>query len=399
MRYRTERLIQRKLPAIVIFYLLFLCCNLIQAQPGNCSSQSLTMHKHSPLYVLPVGGASRGNSNQTFSLLGEDYLIGPGDVLDIKIFDSEDLNRKVRVGGDGYISLPLIGSIIAGGLSVSDLEFNIAYEYSRKHLQNPQISVYVQEFHSKRVAVLGEVKNPQLLEMTRNESNLLEIVSLCGGITKDAGDLIYIIRPTTQYNELDSGADAAHFNDERNYDYGKETFSRKRETDAIYKTEDDWAEEDYSKIKDEVITVSISELVKYHNPYSNMKIRPGDMISIPPASFYFVFGEVDKPGAFMMKPEMTALQAITQAGKFSDVAKYKIKLIREDIESREKIITTLNVKRLAKGEDEDIKIQGGDVLLVGKSTVKEVRNQLLAFSNTALSAFTSAFAYETVRDR
>lgn len=388
MRYRTERLILVKFPAIVIFYLLFLCCNLIQAQPGNYSSQSVTVNKH---HVLPVAGAMQGNPNQTFSLLGEDYLIGPGDVLDIKIFDSEDLNRKVRVGGDGYISLPLIGSIIASGLSVPDLEFNIAYEYSRKYLQNPQISVYVNEFHSKRVAVLGEVKSPQLLEMTRNKSNLLEMISLCGGVTQSAGDMIYIIRPSTQYNSIDNNYSAAQYNDVRSNGYGREAYSNNSE-------EADWAEDDYLKIRDEVITVNISELVKYQNPYSNVEILPGDMISIPPASFYFVFGEVDKPGAFQLKPEMTALQAISQAGKFSKVAKNKIKLIREDIETREKIITTLNVKRLAKGEDEDIKIMGGDVLLVGKSTVKEVRNQLLAFSNTALSAFTSAFAYEAVRN-
>ncbi|MCR4292813.1 MAG: polysaccharide biosynthesis/export family protein [Candidatus Kuenenia sp.] len=392
MRYGTEKLITGKIPAIVIFNLLFLCCNLIQAQPGNSSSQSLTANKRTSPYAMPVAGAVPGNSNRMFSMLGENYLIGPGDVLDITIFDSADLNRKVRVGGDGYISLPLIGSIIAGGLSVPDIEFNVAYEYSRKYLKNPQISVYVLEFHSKRVAVLGEVKSPKLLEMTRNKSNLLEIISLCGGVTQDAGDLIYIIRPTTQYNSVDNNHSAAQYNDGRNNGYGMEVYGSEGD-------EAGWADEDYLRIRDEVITVSVSELVKYQNPLSNVEVLPGDVVSIPPASFYFVFGEVDKPGAFMLKQEMTALQAISQAGKFSDIAKNKIKLIREDIETREKIITTLDVKKLAKGEDEDVKIMGGDVLLVGRSTVREVRGQLLKFSNVALSAFTTAFSYQLIQKR
>ncbi len=359
MRHRIEGLLSAKISALAILCLLFFCCNLVQARPGN--------------------------SNYAVSLLGEDYMIGPGDVLDIKIFDSEDLDRKVRVGGDGYISLPLIGSVIAGGLSVPDLEFNIAYEYSGRYLQNPQISVYVNEFHSKRVAVLGEVKEPKLLEMTRNKSNLLEIVSLCGGITKDAGDLIYIIRPTEQHDTLDK----VHYNNAHHYDEGIEV------SDSA---QGNWDEEDYLKIRDEVITVNVSELVKYQNPLSNVEILPGDMISIPPANFYFVFGEVDKPGAYQLKQGMTVLQALSQGGKFSDIAKNKIKLIREDLESREKIITTINVKLLAKGAEEDVKIQGGDVLLVGKSTFKEVRNQLLAFSNSAVTAFTTAYAYDSFRD-
>ncbi|KHE92721.1 MAG: polysaccharide biosynthesis/export family protein [Candidatus Scalindua rubra] len=395
MRDGTERLITGitgKILAIVIFNLLFLFNNLIQAQPANWPPQSSTANKRTSTYVMPVAGALQGGPNRTSSILGEDYLIGSGDVLDIKVFDSEDLNRKVRVGGDGYISLPLIGSIIAGGLSVPDLEFNIAYEYSLKYLKDPQISVYVLEFHSKRVAVLGEVKNPQLLEMTRNKSNLLEMISLCGGVTKDAGDLIYIIRPTTQYNSVDNNRSTAQYNDGRNNGYGMEAYDSGGD-------EAGWEDEDYLRIRDEVITVSVSELVKYQNPLSNVEVLPGDMISIPPAPFYFVFGEVDKPGAFMLKQKMTALQAISQAGKFSNIAKNKIKLIREDIDTREKIITTLDIKKLAKGEDEDIKIMGGDVLLVGKSTMREVRGQLLAFSNTALSAFTSAYAYESVRDR
>ncbi|GAX62900.1 periplasmic protein [Candidatus Scalindua japonica] len=383
MRKSLTRLKWQTICGLMIVCLLFSYCSCIFAQ----TVYNMSQHSQS---TQGVPGGVGYNSN---SLLGQDYLIGPGDVLDIKIFDSEDLNRTVRVGGDGYISLPLIGSIIAGGLNVSELEFNMAYEYSKKYLQNPQISVYVQEFHSKRVAVLGEVKNPQLLEMTRNSSNLLEMISLCGGVTKDAGDLIYIIRHTEQYDASGRSDDthAVHYSNTDDRSYG-------RVTEDVHGSNGSWDEEDYLQARDEVITVNISELVKYQNPLSNVDILPGDMISVPPASFYFVFGEVDKPGAFQLKTNMTALQALSQAGSFSSVAKNKIKLIREDLENREKIITTLDVRRLAKGEDEDVRIIGGDVLLVGKSSFKEVRNQLLAFSNSAVTAFTTAYAYDSFRD-
>ena len=378
MRDSTKRLMPKAVSLIVLFCLLLLNGNWTLAKSINSFPQ--TSSNASSSSNIPTGLA-----NPTYSLLGKNYLIGPNDVLKIDIYDSEDLSRGVRVGGDGYISLPLIGSIIASGLSVADLEFVIAHEYSKKYLQNPQVSINVEEFVSKKVIIMGEVRSPQVLRLPANSINLIEILSLCGGITQDAGDLIYILRPSEQYNGLNGSTN-----------YGNVVHSSNQKRDN-YRTEDNFTEEDYLRIKNEVITVKISELVKYHNPASNMEILPGDTISIPAAPFYFVFGEIAKPGAFKLMAGMTAMRAIAQAGKLSPTAKTKIKLLRDDAESGEKTIATINFKDLVKGKLDDIEIQGGDILVVGKSTLKTIGHQILAFSQTTASAVQGVMITDVVR--
>ncbi|MCF6159562.1 MAG: hypothetical protein E3K32_13555 [wastewater metagenome] len=291
-----------------------------------------------------------GIAGPSFSFMTEDYSIGPKDVLDIKIYGEEDLSRKVRVGADGYINLPLIGWVSATGLNASELESRIAARYSERYLQSPQVSVFVEEFHSKRVAVVGEVKNPQVLKLPRDKGTLLEVISMCGGLGKEAGDIIYVVRPANGDN------------------------------------------------REEVISVKTAELVKYRNPAANKEILPGDMISIPPATMYFIVGEVSKPGAYMLEQNMTVMQAISQGGKFTDTAKRKVRIMREDPEHGTQVFVTVNMKKVTKGKEEDVEIQGGDVLVVGESTVRRATKETLDFTKAALNAFAYGFAVTAARD-
>ncbi len=89
-----------------------------------------------------------------------EYRIGAGDLIQIQVFQIEDLERQVRVDNEGMISLPLIGNFKAAGLTRTELENNITKAYGDKFLQDPQVSVLIQEFTSQRITVSGAVSKP-----------------------------------------------------------------------------------------------------------------------------------------------------------------------------------------------------------------------------------------------
>ena len=109
-----------------------------------------------------------------------EYKIGTSDLIDIKVFQAEELNQKVRVDPRGNISLPLIGSVRAQGLSQFALEKTIAAKLGEKYLQNPQVSVSIEEFTSQRVTVEGEVNRAGVFPI-QGEITLLQALALAGG--------------------------------------------------------------------------------------------------------------------------------------------------------------------------------------------------------------------------
>ncbi|PZO07663.1 MAG: hypothetical protein DCF27_10120 [Lysobacteraceae bacterium] len=110
-----------------------------------------------------------------------DYRIGALDMLQVTVFQLEDLDRDVRVNSSGMISLPLVGSLQAGGKTVSELESLIAAKLTETYLQNPQVSVFVKEFTSQRVTVEGAVRKPGIFPIT-GRTTLLQAVAMSEGL-------------------------------------------------------------------------------------------------------------------------------------------------------------------------------------------------------------------------
>lgn len=109
-----------------------------------------------------------------------DYRMGALDLLEISVFQVEDLNRTVRINSSGHISLPLIGAVQAGGKTISELEAMIAAKLEEGFLQNPQVTVFVKEFSSQRVTVEGAVKQPGIYPIT-GRTSLLQALALAKG--------------------------------------------------------------------------------------------------------------------------------------------------------------------------------------------------------------------------
>lgn len=126
--------------------------------------------------AAPDGKLQANSSNNA-----ADYRIGPQDLLEISVFQVADLNRTVRVNGSGEISLPLIGTVHAGGRTVQQVEAEIAGKLTRSYLQNPQVSVFVKEFTSQRVTLEGAVNKPGIYPLT-GQTTLLQAIAMGAGV-------------------------------------------------------------------------------------------------------------------------------------------------------------------------------------------------------------------------
>lgn len=164
------------LPRILLLTLcmaLSACSSNPQMESGT--SREVTTSKSASLPApdtTAAGGAYTGVS---------EYRVGAQDLIEISVFQVPDLNRTVRVNSAGQISLPLIGSLQAGGLTIQELEKAIARKLEAAYLQNPQVSAFVKEYTSQRVTVEGSVAKPGIYPVV-GRTTLLQAIAQAGGL-------------------------------------------------------------------------------------------------------------------------------------------------------------------------------------------------------------------------
>lgn len=112
---------------------------------------------------------------------GSDYRVGAQDLLEISVFGVDDLSHTARVNSNGQISMPLVGSVMAGGKTIPELETEIATKLRAGYLQNPHVSVFVKEFTSQRVTLEGAVKKPGIYPLT-GKTTLLQAIAMAEGV-------------------------------------------------------------------------------------------------------------------------------------------------------------------------------------------------------------------------
>ncbi len=162
----------RKFSLVSILTVLFFCLFL-----SACAG------KNEVTKVLPERTAL------SLSLQNSEYKLQPTDVLKISVHEQPDLDTTTRVTTKGYIAFPLIGEVKAAGITVRDLQAEIKRLLEKDYLTTAQVNVFIEEYHERKVSVIGEVKNPGSYSMPAERSaTLLEVISLAGGFTKDADE-------------------------------------------------------------------------------------------------------------------------------------------------------------------------------------------------------------------
>lgn len=255
---------------------------------------------------------------------GTTYVIGAEDVIDIKVWGHDDLSRSIIVAADGYFSFPLIGRVRAAGLTVRQLENQIARLLDKDYIVNPQVTVTVSEYKSKKVFILGEIARPGAYYLSKTDT-LLEIISKAGGVTSNAGREIMIVRPTAKEGTVQQpiGLDSKN---------------------------------------SEIIQVDLEALLS-GDVAENVDVQNNDTIYVPKTSMFSVFGEVGAPGSYPLEKELSILEAISLAGGPTQEADpQRLELLRREGDDQRKII--VNIQELLEANDgsEELMIQDGDII-------------------------------------
>jgi polysaccharide export outer membrane protein len=265
-----------------------------------------------------------------------DYKIGPEDLIEISVFEEEKLNKKeVRVSFQGNISLPLLGILRVKDLTANELEKEIRDLLTEKYFQDPHVSVFIKEYRSQRISVMGAVEKPGVIDVT-GQKTVLDILAMAGGLKADAGQLLFLIRPPRPEEETSK--------------------EKKNSVEQAPKT----------------FLIDLEELLVKGDITLNLPLTHGDVINIPVSGKIFIGGEVRSPGGFPMSgKKITVSQAVTLAGGLSPKAGgSETKIFRFSEKGTEREILSVNVYAIQKGESEDLNLRENDIVLVPKSGSK-----------------------------
>jgi len=114
-----------------------------------------------------------------------DYVLEPGDVVGVKVFQEPDLDRELRVSQEGDLYFPLIGKIVAVGRTLAEIEQAVREAYDKDYLVNPQVNIVILKYQIRTVNVLGAVNAPQAVEYPPEQRlTLLDAISRAGGVNR-----------------------------------------------------------------------------------------------------------------------------------------------------------------------------------------------------------------------
>jgi polysaccharide export outer membrane protein len=245
-----------------------------------------------------------------------EYTLGPGDVLRITIYGHGDLPQEVVLSSDGSFIYPFIGQVRAAGLTVPQLTDSMARRLEEGYLVAPQITIAVTQYSSQQVYVLGAVKSPGVHTLKHN-TTLLELISAAGGPTQEAGAEVILARAQEQAEARSTG-------------------KSQRSTEAI--------------------RVNLEKLMA-GEVTQRMEIESGDTVYIPKGEFFFISGEVQKPGRDPLERDTTVAKALILAGGPSKFAATKRATVQRFVHGQ----------RLEYRADMNDILQSDDILVVPQS--------------------------------
>lgn len=295
-----------------------------------------------PQIAAPTPAAPATMMRPAVSDDDKSYRIGPGDVLGVQVFNRPELNREVRVNNQGRIPLFLIDEIPAACLTESQLVRVITDKYT-KYIRNPQVSVFIKEYNSQLVSVIGAVNKPAQFQLQRRV-RLIELLSSVGGPSERAGRKVLLIHS------------------------GEQAVCESGELKPVPSAEPAIPVMTELNLRD----------ILNGSPEANLYIQPGDIITVPEADQVFVTGSVNKPSPIPLIGKLTLTRAIYSAGGFyQDANKKRVRVIRQQSGTETMTETFYNVEDIEKHRADDITLQANDVIDVPNSTGKSLGRSLL----------------------
>ena len=286
-----------------------------------------------------ASAAAFGSSGATGFGSGAAGPIGAGDLLEMSVFDTPELSGKLRVSNTGDIFLPLVGALHVQGLKAQEAQTLIRQKFiDGGFVKDPQVTVFISEYATQGVSVVGEVHKPGIYPAFGSH-RLLDYISIAEGLTPLAGTTITV-------THLDHPDQPTHF---------------------------------------KMVAGSAP------GPENNPEILPGDTIFVGKTGLVYIVGDVVRPGGFPMDHDehLTILQLVALAqGTNYTAAKGSLRLIRTTAAGRQEI--PIDLKKIFASKAEDMKLEDNDILFVPNSMT---RSALKAVAEAAVPAAATATIY------
>jgi polysaccharide export outer membrane protein len=326
----------------------------------------------------------------------EDYRIGPDDQLEINVLEAAELNREPRVSASGEISLVLIGSVHAEGLTPRELELVLEELLRRSYIKNPHVSVQVREMQSHPVAVFGAVKKPGVFQV-RQPKTVIELLSMAEGLDVDAGDSVIVehrrgFSASAAMPDADgqSGASRAITSEGAEDLPNDATSARDNAGPADKSAPSDTRGQAASS---NTVEIDLKKLLHTGDANLNVLVYPGDVVKVPRAGLVYVVGEVKKAGGFVLKSNenISVLQAIALAEGLTRTSSSSFaRIIRTSEATGQRREIPIDVNKILAGKKADPMLEPRDILFIPNSAA---RSALFRGMEAALSIGTGVAVY------
>ena len=267
-----------------------------------------------------------GNGDSKIPSKGPTIRLGPGDLVELRVFGAPELGSTARVSDKGDITFALIGSVKVAALTPEEAQNEIERRLrDGGYVRDPQVSLLVKEFASQGISVLGEVTHPGIYPLL-GSPRLLDAIAAAGGTTTRAGKTVII----THRGELNLA----------------------------------------QKVQ---LSGNVEQVSR-----QDVDLSPGDTVMVSRAGIVYVSGDVHTPGGFVMdqNENLTVLQAIALAQGLNPTASLgAARVIRRDAGTLKEI--PVELKEILAAKSPDIELKDEDVLFIPNSTSKSAARRSL----------------------
>jgi len=280
--------------------------------------------------ALLCGSAARGQTSAE-SPSSAAYRVGPGDVLDIKVYDDPDLSGLVTVQYAGDISFPLLGDVPVDGMTVKAVQETLVTLLAKDYLVDPQVIVRVKEHRSQWVTLVGEVIRPGKYYLQGSKS-LLDLLTEAGGFTAGASGEVVVTR-------LGGGSGPSSTR-------SMEDGDQESESVRLFLSPEQSAAEQQGAL--------------------SLTLRHGDIVTATSTQFFYISGEVKKPGSYPITAGLTILKAVSVAGGLTKFGgKSKVEILRKQQDGASRRIR-VDLEDIERGKKPDVPLEAEDIVKVGK---------------------------------
>ncbi len=280
----------------------------------------------------------------------EDYRIGPGDYLEIRVEDAPELLTRTRVNAKGEILMPHLNYVPVAGKTTEQLTTYITEKLRGGYLKKPHVSVGITQINSHAYLIHGAVRRPGPFQI-EGRPTLMGLIGYANGLMENHGSRAYVIRPIKAEAAKSDGS---------------------TQQQALSSN----AAEPGDIPKYEMLVSNISALYKGRFD-QDIRLEPGDVVNIPPTDVFFVAGAVNAPGEFPLKDGTTLRQAVAMAQNVTGKAQAKNAVIfREDVNGERKEIP-VDISAVLSNKNPDVRLMPNDIIIVPDSKLKSALYPIL----------------------